>query len=207
MHGQDVPLIDKAQLKVFRRVLKLPNSTSPAQLRLEFGLVWQDLAARAEAVKTWYKITHSADSLNEALWQALEHDQHSAYHKYLQSSIVDLQLKDLWKAALTYNAFSIGASKATKILSFIEDKAKFSARTHAWMIIKYCAKLEPAAYLYTTFAPHIKHNLMTMRLGNLPTLANAPSWKNTTSQRCRNCACQKEDIIHIICICPGLLEV
>ncbi|KAJ1196426.1 hypothetical protein NDU88_000297 [Pleurodeles waltl] len=175
MHSQDEPLIDKAQLKVFRRVLKLPCSTSPAQLHLEFGLVRQDLAARAEVVKTWYKISHFADKLKEALWQALEHDQHSAYHKYLRSSTVKLRLKDLWEASPTYNSFSGGATNATKILLFIEDKSKFSARAHAWMTTKHYAKLEPAAYLSTTFAPHMKHNLMTMRLGSLPTLANAPS--------------------------------
>ncbi|KAJ1197476.1 hypothetical protein NDU88_001334 [Pleurodeles waltl] len=141
MDGQDEPLIDKAQLKVFRRVFKLPNFASPAQLRLEFGLVRRVLAARAEAVKTWHKIIHSADKLNEAL----KYDQHSAYHKYLRSLIVELRRKDLWEVAPTYNYFSRGATKITKILSFIEDKSKFSARAHAWMTIKHYAKLELAA--------------------------------------------------------------
>ncbi|KAJ1213431.1 hypothetical protein NDU88_001068, partial [Pleurodeles waltl] len=75
MRSLEAPLIDKIQFKVFRRVFKLPQSASPVQLCLEFGIVRQDLAAKAEAAKTWYKICHYTDKLNGALWLALETDQ------------------------------------------------------------------------------------------------------------------------------------
>ncbi|KAJ1179641.1 hypothetical protein NDU88_004875 [Pleurodeles waltl] len=160
MHGQDELLIDKIQLKVFRRLFKLPNSASPDQVCLEFVLVWQDLAARAEMAKTWYRISHSADKLNDALWLAVEYDQHSAYSNYLlRSSIIRLRLKSLWEAAPSHKSFSREVNKASKLLLFIKDKAKFIARAHAWMIIKCYAKLEPTAYLSTTYVTKQPANL------------------------------------------------
>ncbi|KAJ1099667.1 hypothetical protein NDU88_004766 [Pleurodeles waltl] len=48
-----------------------------------------------------------------------------------------------------------------------EEKAKFNARAHAKMTLRYNAKLEAAAYLSTTYAPHMKHEFMTLRLSNL----------------------------------------
>lgn len=207
MYGRDAKLLDSLQMKTYKQVFHLPSNASPAQIRLEFGLLQQSIARRYHFIKTMHKIRNNDSSvLVKALWETIILDAKSTYSKYLYSSICLIHVGDLWALKLSHHTFCQAMNKAAKNHSLIEDKSLFSRRAHAWMTIQTYVTLQPAIYFQLTYPVRFKKQLIAMRLGDLPYLSEKPSCRYNGPKTCRLCDAAEEDFVHLVCICPEMMN-
>lgn len=186
---------------------QLQRPASPAQVRLEFGLTNEIIGRMYSTVKLWYRLRqNAATSPNKALWTKVDEDRKSPYNQYLHKSLAITCTTDLWNKKLPYQFFKTAINKAAKFHSRLLDKNTFRLRSHAWMVINNYRSLAPAPYLNMTFSIYLKKQLMAIRFGKFPSIADQPTWAHMGPKSCRLCGYYKEDFIPIICICNKLYK-
>lgn len=166
LQGKDATLLNNLTTSIFKTVFQLPQM-SPAQVRLEFGILNETVGRSYSSIKVWYCIKQNLlDSrLNKALWQELEKGSNSSYTRYLHNALKSTCTLDLWNKNLSFSSFKSTINKAAKLHSLVLDQSIFSQRSHSWTVLNNYKVLKPAAYLDLTFSVHLKKQLMALRFG------------------------------------------
>lgn len=201
MSGRDETILDKVVSKSLQILFNLPQYTSPAQLRLEFGLQKQQVARKGAYTKCWHKIKGSeVGSLNSYLWKELERNNDSPAMVYLQTALNSLALQDLWEINRPHKIFKQLVNRTVRTLSLEEDKSTLTKRAQGWFIIQSYTKSLPQAYLGTGFSRIVNESYLKLRKGVLPANQHLPPWKRLeTATNCRISGNPKEDILHLLC--------
>lgn len=96
---------------------------------------------------------------------------------------------------------------SAKNLSLVEDKACLARRSHGWLTLSSYDKLAPQGYLFFPYTAYTKLSFLKLRMGVINLSCHLPIWKRGQAQQyCRLCGSQREDIIHILCLCPRMLK-
>ena len=206
LRGKNARFLDTLLAKIYRRVLCLPRSASPAQIRLEFGNSTQQITNLGMFAKTCHSLREApVGTLGNLIWEAINYSKESKCNKYLVRATVDLGLEQLWATPVSHDIFKKLVNKMVKKVSSLQDKQIIAKRAHSWSVIGTYALLRRQRYLGESFSLSVKLQLLTYRLGCYPHLRNQKPWeKRSGHEECRLCMEWKEDLQHILCTCPAL---
>lgn len=208
MRGRDAGTLNGVIARALRMIYGLPGYTPPAQLRLEFGQQRQELARKGAFINTWYKIKlGQPETLNTYLWRELQASKTCPARHYLDTTLDQLGLRQLWDSSGTLASLKKLVNKVIKKESMIQDKADLSERAHGWLTIQSYSKASPQAYLQTNFSKTTKEKFLRFQVGLLPTAYHLPPWLRPQKPAiCHLCGKSEEDIVHIITTCRKLIQ-
>lgn len=205
--GGEIGLLNTLQNKIYKEVFKLPKCSSPAQVRLEFGLQNQIFRAKSTFVKFCHKLRAAdPDTLNNLCWQAINTDPTQPWAIHLEKCLVDFDLQVTWNKKVDQASFCKIVNSIAKRKSVLEDKQTLSHRRHAWSVISSYSLQQPQAYLATHFSHYLKKYLINLRMGLHESKDLLPSWKpQDDCPKCRLCGYHTESLVHLFCVCPSLM--
>lgn len=151
-HGRESETLNKLQTRVYKAVFNLPKCTSPAQIRLEFGLQNQVFYRQSVFVKLCWKFRSSSPgTLNHQCWLEIkaqfESNKLHGWGKHLRLELESLDMQEAWDSKMERAAFNKVCNRSAKIMSLLRDKNLLAKRNHSWTVINSYVNLKPQAYL------------------------------------------------------------